>query len=382
MLSGRDTGSERREPGAGAAQDGAVQGSDAAPSLDQQSAWRVFDIVLIAVATLAAATVIWLAIDVLLLLFGAVLLANFLRAPTEALTRITGMREGLALSLVALAVLVCLAAFGLVLAPRVIAQMPQLIENLGHSLETLNAQFGLAELAEGMAEEMQGPGSILPSASGLIGGATRLISSTFGLLANALILLVIAVYLAATPGVYLRGVTRLFPRAKRPRVRETLGTIGQTLRWWFIGQLISMSAVGLMSYVGLVLLGVPLALALAVIAFLATFIPFIGPALSAVPVVVVAFSESAQMAVSALVLYVVIQSLEGYILTPMVQRKSVALPPALTISAQILLGVLVGALGVIFATPLAAAGMVAVKMLYVEDVLGDEVETQVPARRT
>lgn len=333
------------------------------------------------VATLAGVTIIWLAIDVLLLLFGAVLIATFLRAPTKALVRITGMRDGLALSVVALAVLACLSLFGLVLAPQVIEQLPQLIDNLGRTLESLNREFGLADLAEGMAEEIEGSSSILPSASGLIGGATSLISSTFGVLANVLILLVVAVYLAAAPGMYLEGATRLFPQARRPRVRETLDTIGRTLRWWFIGQLISMTAVGIMSYVGLLLLGVPLALALAVIAFLATFIPFIGPALSAIPVVVVAFSESGQLAVSALALYTVIQSLEGYILTPMVQRQSVALPPALTISAQILSGVLVGAIGVIFATPLAAATMVAVKMLYVEDVLGEEVETQVPRPR-
>ena len=326
------------------------------------------------VAILAAATIVWLAIDILLLLFGAVLIANFLRAPTEALVHVTGMREGFALSLVALAVLLCLGVFGFLLAPHVIDQLPQLIDNLGDSLTTLNREFGLADLAEGMAEGMEGSGGILPSASGLLGGATRLISSTFGLLANGLILLVIAVYLAAAPGLYLEGATRLFPKARRPRVRETFSSIGRTLRWWFIGQLVSMSAVGIMSYVGLLLLGVPLALALAVIAFLATFIPFIGPALSAIPVLVVAFSESVQLAISALALYTVIQCIEGYILTPMVQRKSVALPPALTITAQVLLGVLVGAIGVIFATPLAAAGLVAVKMLYVEDVLGDEVE--------
>jgi len=139
-----------------------------------------------------------------------------------------------------------------------------------------------------------------------------------------------------------------------------------------VGQLISMTAVGLSSYLGLRLLGVPLALTLAVVAFLLTFIPFIGPLLSGIPVVLVAFSQSPTLALYALLLYTAIQLFEGYVLTPNVQRRSVSLPPALTIAAQVLLGVLVGALGVTLATPLAAAGMVVVNRLYVEEVLEDD----------
>jgi predicted PurR-regulated permease PerM len=120
---------------------------------------------------------------------------------------------------------------------------------------------------------------------------------------------------------------------------------------------------------------VPLALILAVVAFLLTFIPFIGPLLSAIPVVLVAFSAGPATALDALLLYSAIQMLEGYVLTPNVQRRSVSLPPALTIAAQVLLGVLVGALGVILATPLAATGLVVVKELYVREVLGDDQPT-------
>ena len=111
------------------------------------------------------------------------------------------------------------------------------------------------------------------------------------------------------------------------------------------------------------------------VAFLLTFIPFIGPLLSAIPVVLVAFSEGPATALYALLLYSAIQMLEGYVLTPNVQRRSVSLPPALTIAAQVLLGVLVGALGVVLATPLAATGLVVVNKLYVREVLGDDQPT-------
>jgi predicted PurR-regulated permease PerM len=111
-----------------------------------------------------------------------------------------------------------------------------------------------------------------------------------------------------------------------------------------------------------------------------TFIPFIGPLLSAIPVVLVAFSQSSTMALYTLLLYTAIQMLEGYVLTPNVQRRSVSLPPALTIAAQVLFGVLVGSLGLALATPLAAAGMVAVNRLYVEEVLEDGQPHPTPGR--
>jgi predicted PurR-regulated permease PerM len=191
---------------------------------------------------------------------------------------------------------------------------------------------------------------------------------------------VLGIYLAADPELYLRGVIRLVPVGKRAGARDLLETLGHTLRWWMVGQLISMTAVGLLSYIGLRLLGVPLALILAVVAFLLTFIPFIGPLLSAIPVVLVAFSQSPTMALYTLLLYTAIQMLEGYVLTPNVQRRSVSLPPALTIAAQVLFGVLVGSLGLALATPLAAAGMVAVNRLYVEEVLEDGQPHPTPGR--
>ena len=146
-----------------------------------------------------------------------------------------------------------------------------------------------------------------------------------------MIVSVLGIYLAADPELYLRGVIRLVPVGKRAGARDLLETLGHTLRWWMVGQLISMTAVGLLSYIGLRLLGVPLALILAVVAFLLTFIPFIGPLLSAIPVVLVAFSQSPTMALYTLLLYTAIQMLEGYVLTPNVQRRSVSLPPALTL---------------------------------------------------
>jgi len=337
------------------------------PALPPAAGWQVVDTALILLAVLALALVIWFAADVLLLLFGAVLVANALRAPTETLAARTGLPEGLALALTAILLLAVLAGAGWLLVPQIADQLPQLVDNLTDSIADLNRRIGLEAIAEDMDLS-----SALPSPAGMLGGATSVISSTFGMLANVVILLIVAIYLAAAPRLYFNGVVRLFPQARRPRAEATLAAVGNTLRWWIIGQAIAMTVVGLLSYAGLKLLGVPLASALALIAFLTNFVPFIGPIVSGIPAVLVGFSQGADTGLWVLLLYGGIQFFEGNFLTPLVQRESVSLPPALTIGAQVLFGVLFGVLGVIFATPLAAAGLVAVRMLYVEGVLGDD----------
>jgi predicted PurR-regulated permease PerM len=127
---------------------------------------------------------------------------------------------------------------------------------------------------------------------------------------------------------------------------------------------------------GLALLGIPLALTLGVIAGLLEFIPNVGPIVAAIPAVLIAFLSGPQTALYVMIFFLAIQQLESYILTPLVQRRAVSLEPALIITAQLAFATTVGALGMLLATPLAAGLLVAVKMLYVEDVLGDRVEVE------
>ena len=136
-----------------------------------------------------------------------------------------------------------------------------------------------------------------------------------------------------------------------------------------------MAVVGLITTIGLWLLGIPLASTLGLITGLFEFAPFIGPILAAVPAVLIAFTQSPMDALYVIILYIAIQQIEGYLITPYVQKRAVDLPPALTIFAQLLMGVLFGLFGLLLATPLVAASMVIVRMAYIEDVLGDHGET-------
>jgi predicted PurR-regulated permease PerM len=141
-----------------------------------------------------------------------------------------------------------------------------------------------------------------------------------------------------------------------------------------------MVTIGVMVGLGLWLLGVPFAFALALIAGLLEFIPYVGPILSAVPALLVALAETPELALYVLMLYIGVQSIEGYVLQPLIQERAVYLPPAVLLLAQLVLGILVGALGVMLATPMTAAVFVMIRMLYVQDVLGEPAaEPKVPS---
>jgi len=162
------------------------------------------------------------------------------------------------------------------------------------------------------------------------------------------------------------------PRGRRSRVREVLYEIGHVLRRWLVGQTVLAVYVAILTGVGLVLLGAPFPFALALLAGLMEFVPYIGPLVAAIPAILVGFAEGPQLALSIGLLFVGIQLVESYLLAPLVQHRAVHLAPAAVLFAQVLMGAVVGALGVAVATPLAAAAMVAVSMLYVEDALGDK----------
>ena len=147
--------------------------------------------------------------------------------------------------------------------------------------------------------------------------------------------------------------------------------VGSTLQWWSLGQLIDMAVVGVLSGIGLMLLGVPLALALGVLAGLFTFVPYFGAIAAAVPAMLVGLTVSWQTALWVLVIFLICHGIEGYLVSPLVQRRTVHLPPALTILSMTILGTIFGPLGVILGTPVVAALLVIIREAYVGGVLGD-----------
>jgi len=207
----------------------------------------------------------------------------------------------------------------------------------------------------------------------------RFLSSTLAVFGGLLLILFLSIYIAADPDLYQRGVLHLIPHHSRARAGEVMTQMAVVLRKWLVTQLIAMATIGAVTTIGLLIFKVKAAFALGFIAALLEFIPTVGPILSAVPAVAMGFLDSPQKALGVAIMYVGIQFLENHILIPLLMKGGMDLPPALTIIAQALMALVFGFIGLLVAVPLTAAAMVAVRMLYVQDVVGDEIKVVEPA---
>jgi predicted PurR-regulated permease PerM len=201
---------------------------------------------------------------------------------------------------------------------------------------------------------------------------TGLLSGVSSFVMAGVVVLFVGLFVAAEPGLYKEGILHLVPPRRRRRAAQTLDAVGYNLRWWLVGQAVLMVTMAVTTAAGLWLIGVPMPLALGLIAGIFELVPYLGPWLSAVPAVLVALVISPWHLGMVVALYLTLHVLEGYVLVPLIQRRAVRLPPALTIVAQFLAAELFGVLGLFVAAPLTVVAVVALKMLYVEDALGDD----------
>ena len=328
------------------------------------------------VVVLAILLVVY-AIDALFLAFAAILLAIFLRGISDWVAKRTKLSGTISFLLVSLILIVVLSVSIYFLEQSVAQQVGELRQQLPASINNLRGR--LEQYAWGQAILAQ-----LPSTddaynairnSGLMARASGFFSTTLGVVVNFFVFIVLAIFIALEPETYVRGALLLVPKSRRERAREILDACGETLRWWLVGKSISMLAVGIMTWLGLSFLGIPLALTLGIITALFTFIPNIGPVLGLLPAALLALSIDPTKALYVVILFITVQAIESNLITPAIERRTVSLPPALTIAVQLVLSVFVGGLGLILATPLVALGIVLVQMLYVEDILGEKVRT-------
>lgn len=341
-----------------------------APASGPRSSRRAW----IAVAVVAVAALsLWVLgsiLDVVLIVFAGLLWAIFLRSVADWASRRTHVPAGWCLATLLGSIVAALGLGVWLLAPSVAAQVDELSGTVASTAGQLAAQL-----------EHYGWGRKLVSSLAdyqdrlrfdeTIHTAKTLLSSTIGGLTGAIVVLAVGVFVAASPSLYRRGLLYLVPIRRRARADMILDEVGDVLCGWLLGKTVSMAAVGVATWVGLSLLGVPLALTLALLAAALTFIPNLGPLLALTPAVLLGLTQGLGKAAAVFALYMGIQLVESYLLTPLVQRKVIAMPPALILVAQLLLGVLGGTLGLLVATPLCAAAIVLVRRVYVEGVLGD-----------
>ncbi|MEK7402301.1 MAG: AI-2E family transporter [Gemmatimonadota bacterium] len=208
------------------------------------------------------------------------------------------------------------------------------------------------------------------------------LSQTVAVIAGLFLIVFLAIYIGANPDQYRNGLVLMFPRHARARAGEVLSAIATVLRKWLVTQLIAMIVIGVVTTIILSVLNVKAAFALGLLAGVLEFVPTIGPLLSALPAIAMAFLDSPEKALAVAIAYMGIQFVENNVLIPLLMKGGVDVPPVLTIIGQALLTLLFGFLGLMVAVPLLAAVLVAYRMLFVEEepilVLADSVPPVAP----
>ncbi len=257
--------------------------------------------------------------------------------------------------------------------PPAAEQVQVLTEQLPRSLTLLQDRLQQYDWGRALIASLPSIDSMQLSFAALLGSVTQAFSITLEVVGAFVFIFFVGLYLAASPDLYLDGALLLLPRERRPRGREVLAALGLALRWWLLGRVVTMTLMGVLTTLALWLAHIPLALVLGIIAGLLLFVPYLGAILAAIPAVLVGLMQSPATALWVLVIYTGVHVFEGYCITPFVQKRAVALPPALLLSVQVLAAALFGTMGIIFSTPLTVVAIVLMQTLYVHDLLGEEV---------
>lgn len=328
---------------------------------------------LIAIALVLLLFVFWSLRNLLILAFGAIVIAVLIRAIADPIKRVAklGDRGSALVAVLAMVAVVALAAW--LFGSRLGSQFALLDDAVPAAWRNLKAYIAGLPFGNELLASLSRLSPVNGDVLGRLGNLLLLVTTVA---TNLVVVMFGALFLAAQPKLYRKGLLILIPRSRRELGGEALDDSGRALKLWLVGQLISMGIVGVLTMAGLWLAGVPTPLALGILAGLMDIVPYVGPVFAAIPGLLLALLEGPETALWALVVYVTVQQIEGNIILPLVQRRMVTLPPALTIFAILAGGVLFGVMGVLLAAPLLVVIYVLVKRLYVREAL--DTHTPIP----
>ena len=333
---------------------------------------------LVFVLLLASYLVYQIAVVVLVLLL-TLLFSVIISGPVDYLEH-RGIDRGLGTLAVLGGLILVLGIVGAALAPVIEEQtvelaktFPELLANAQDLAVRLQGAVGL-QTTFGLD-----PQNLLDSARNFLsGGALATVANVGASVANvisfAVVIIIATIYGVARPWPLINGFVALFPAGRRQRVREILKAVYETVQRWFLGQLVSMTIIGILSTVALSLIGIPFALLLGIFSGLVSFMPFVGPAISVIPPVLLALIGTPVDALWVILAYASIQMIESYLIYPLVMSRAVSLHPAVVMFALLIMGTLFGFVGVLLAVPLVTALHVLLLELWIErmDAMGTD----------
>jgi predicted PurR-regulated permease PerM len=333
-------------------------------------------------AACVALFLVWQTASPLLLVFSGVLFAAFLDAAARALAPVLPLGRAWRLTIVLL-LLAVLIGFGLVWgAGKLPAQTRLLLTVMDAQIDVLQ-QHLLAYDMKLLGPEwgrdftqwlLSDQGRFLNHVRTVLGGASSLLT-------GAVVITFLGILFAFDPASYRDSIVLLAKPSYRARARAVMNEMGNTLRLWFVGLLVRIVLMTLCVWAVLYLLGLPGPFLLGLQAGVSNFVPYLGPIVAAIPIALVAMPLGIAPLIWTVAIYTVIQSIEGYLIGPLIQRQAVQIPPAWTLAAIVLFGALFGVMGIALAMPMVAVGRIAIIRFYVEDHLGDKLKQAVADRK-
>lgn len=250
---------------------------------------------------------------------------------------------------------------------RLAVDIQDVVTRMTQAENTIRASLEKSELGKILLSHASHASSNIPIAQ----IATNVFRLSARFAGGAVVAVIAGIYIAAQPTLYLDGFLILFPHERRPYAKETILAAGNGLYRWLEGQFITMFLIGLLSSLAWWAIGLPSPFGLGLIAGVAEFIPYVGPIIAAIPALLVAATQSPGAVLWTFVAYIVIHALEGNIISPLIQRELVYVPPALMLLGIAAITIVFGTAAILFAAPIVVVVFVLIKKLYVRDSLGE-----------
>ena len=340
-------------------QDNLQKQSQADPPF-QKKVWITVGIVAFVVVLLL---ILKATFNVFLLVFAGSLIAIFFRGVSDFIQKKTNWKEGLCVAISIIGTIVIVSGLFWLIGFKIQSQMAELIETLPKTIENAKSTLNKSSIGSMLVDEASSKKS-LEKAKVFAG---KFFQSTFGGVGDIYVVLFIGIFFTISPKTYVQGLVQLIPKSGREKGNQVLDRLSEQLLKWLGGKLISMFVVFVLTSVGLAIIGVPLWLVLGILAGLLSFIPNFGPLLGYIPAVLIALMQSPQTALFVTGLYILIQFVESNFITTYIQKQLINMPPALILIAQLIMGVLTGAWGLVLATPLTVIVIVLVQELYLSE---------------
>jgi predicted PurR-regulated permease PerM len=322
--------------------------------------WQTVAIIALLVVTIL---VIRVAFNVLLMAMAGFLIAVYFHGLADMIERRTKLKHTFAMIISITGSFILIGVVLWFIGSKIVTQVGELSNTLPHTVHTAKARLAETSIGQKILEYTSDDNS-----NKLGTAMAGFFSTSFGVMGDLYIILFLGIFFTAHPSLYKDGILLMVPKARKPLAKHILDRISLSLKGWLKGMLMSMVLIIILLSIGLSIMGIPVALVLSLITGILELIPNIGSLVAMIPGVLLALTISTNTAIIVAIIYIVCQTIVANIVRPLIQKKMINLPPALTLISQLIMGSVSGALGIVLAVPLLAILIILIDELYVKKI--------------